>query len=86
MRRPIKNVSLLMIVFLLFGIFSVSAEESQVVESIKISLAFDTMKVGETQKVRVSISPSNAENYELEYSSSNPDVITAATLIHFLII
>jgi len=58
--------------------FNVSADEAVPIESIRISLLNSTMLVGETQKVSISITPTNAENYEFEYFSSNSEVVTAA--------
>ena len=47
------------------------------VESIKIGLSSTTMRVGETQKLVISVTPTNVYP-EFEYESDNPDVVTAA--------
>lgn len=72
-----KKLSIFLILCLLCSV-TVFAEEPVQPESIKIMLTSGQMSIGETQKLRVSITPANAENYELEYSSSNPEVATAA--------
>ena len=72
MKRLISIV--LAFVFILSAI--VVFAEAVDVESIKIGLSSTVMKVGETQKIIVSVTPSNA-NPEFEYESDNPDVVTA---------
>ncbi|OQB13472.1 MAG: Bacterial Ig-like domain (group 2) [Firmicutes bacterium ADurb.Bin193] len=56
---------------------TVSAEETIPAESLTISLS-DTMIIGETQKIKVSVLPSRASDYELEYISSDDTVAKAA--------
>ena len=72
MKRCISIV--LALVILLSGTLVFAEEEA--VQSIKIELSKTTMKVGETQKIIISVTPSNAVG-EYEYESDNPDVVTA---------
>jgi uncharacterized protein YjdB len=72
-----RIIGRLLIAVLLCGT-GVLAEETVSPQSIKIVLNKKEMQVGESQKVKVSVTLSNAENYLLEYTSSNPEVITAA--------
>lgn len=72
-----KIICLFLIAVLICGT-GVSAEDSVAPEGIKLVLTKTEMQIGETQKIKVSVTPANAENYELEYASSNPEVITAA--------
>lgn len=74
--KMIRITCLLLIAALLCGM-NVSAEDSVAPESIKIVLSKTNMQIGETQKIKVSVSPANAGNYEMEYNSSNPQVVTA---------
>ncbi len=71
-----RYLSLMLVVVLALTTFTVFAEETEVT-SIKIGLSKTTMKVGETQKIRISVTPTDASPV-LEYVSDNPDVITAA--------
>lgn len=71
-----RCISIILALTLLLTVTLVFAEEGEV-ESIKIGLNKTTMKVGETQKIIVSVTPSNAM-VEYEYESDNPDVVTAA--------
>lgn len=73
MKRLILIV--LSFVFLLSTIV-VFAEDVKV-ESLKIGLDSTVMKVGETQKIIVSVTPTTSSP-EFEYESDNPDVVTAA--------
>ena len=58
--------------------YSAYAEDSIAVTSIQMSVSDTSMLVGETQKLKLYISPSNAENYEITYESSNSEIVTAA--------
>lgn len=71
-----RCISIILSLTLLLTGTLVFAEEGAV-ESIKIGLSKTTMKVGETQKILVSVTPSNAMA-QYEYESDNPDVVTAA--------
>ena len=71
-----RCISIILSLTLLLTGTLVFAEEGAV-ESIKIGLSKTTMKVGETQKIIVSVTPSNAMA-QYEYESDNPDVVTAA--------
>ena len=73
MKRCISIV--LALAILLSGTLVFAEEEA--VQSIKIVLSKTTMKVGETQKIIISVTPSNAAAV-YEYESDNPDVVTAA--------
>lgn len=75
--KILRITCLLLIAALLCGM-NVSAEDVVMPESIKIVLSNTNMQIGETQTIQVSVSPTNAENYELEYNSSNSQVVTAA--------
>lgn len=72
MKRVITMV--LTVVIMLTGL-TVFADEISA-DGIKIRLASTTMKVGEIQKIIVSVIPANATSV-LEYESDNPDVVTA---------
>lgn len=81
MVKIIKLVAIPVICLMLCG-SPVGAEESipaesVLPESIKISVS-DTMLVGETQKIKVSVLPTIASGYELEYLSSDETVLRAA--------
>lgn len=78
MRKFIKTVTVLLAFCIVLGMTVLAAEESVPPESIKIILNTTVMEVGATQKIKSAVTPSNAENYELEYSSSDPQVVTAA--------
>lgn len=70
-----RIISIIMITLLLFTTVNVYASEIQI-QSIKISLLSNTMKIGETQKIIVFVTPTSV-NPNLEYESDNPDVLTA---------
>ena len=71
-----KCLSLILAVALALTTFTVFAEGTEAT-SIKIGLSKTTMKVGETQKMIISVTPTDASPV-LEYESDNPDVVTAA--------
>ena len=69
-------LSLILAVALALTTFTVFAEGTEVT-NLKIGLSKTTMKVGETQKMIISVTPTDASPV-LEYESDNPDVVTAA--------
>ena len=71
-----RCILLILVAVLALTTFTVFAEETEVT-SIKIGLSKTRMKVGETQKIVISVTPTDASPV-LEYVSDNPDVITAA--------
>lgn len=71
-----KFIAILVMCTLVCGM-NITAEEAIPAESITISLD-DTMVVGETQKIKVSVLPPRASDYELEYISSDDTVAKAA--------
>ena len=71
-----RLIALMLVVLLMATSLTVFAEEKDV-ESIKISVSSTVMKIGETQKVVVYITPPDAIPV-LEYESDNPDVVMAA--------
>lgn len=71
-----RMLSMFLTIALLFSTVCVFAEEVKT-ERIKIGLTSTVMKVGETQKMIISITPTNAAP-ELEYESDKPEVVTAA--------
>ncbi len=46
------------------------------VEGIDLSIDNTTLQKGETKQLKVTILPKEAENHEIEYTSSNPNVVT----------
>ena len=75
--KKFKLISILLIWCLICG-FTVYADDTQSVTSIKATVSDYAMIVGETQRINVYITPSNAENYELQYYSSDSNIVTAA--------
>lgn len=74
-----KIISVVLLICIAFSGIAVFAEDEAVAaESIKVSVKSSIMKIGETQKLIVNITPANADNVSLEYISSSPDVVTAA--------
>lgn len=73
MKKFMVAVVLLITVVVNMTVFATEPE----VSGIKISVSKTVMQIGETQRVIVSTTPTNAD-VELEYISSNPDVVTAA--------
>lgn len=71
-----KYLSLILAVALALTTFTVFAEGTEVT-NLKIGLSKTTMKVGETQKMIISVTPTDASPV-FEYESDNPDVVTAA--------
>ena len=71
-----RIISIVLTAALLLTALTVFAEDAEV-QSIKIGITSTTMKPGETQKMIISVTPTNA-NPVLEYESDNPDVVTAA--------
>lgn len=71
-----RIISIVLTAALLLTTLTAFAEESDV-QSIKIGISSTTMKPGETQKIVVSVTPTNA-NPVLEYESDNPEAVTAA--------
>ena len=71
-----KLVAILVMCTLICAV-AANAEEIIPAESITILLS-DTMIVGETQKIKVSVLPPRASDYELEYISSDDTVVKAA--------
>ena len=71
-----RIISIVLTAALLLTALTVFAEDAEV-QSIKIGITSTTMKPGETQKMIISVTPTNA-NPVLEYKSDNPDVVTAA--------
>ena len=71
-----RIISVVLTAALLLTALTVFAEDAEV-QSIKIGITSTTMKPGETQKMIISVTPTNA-NPVLEYESDNPDVVTAA--------
>ena len=71
-----RIISIVLTAALLLTALTVFAEDAEV-QSIKIGITSTTMKPGETQKMIISVTPTNA-NPVLEYESDNPDV----TFIH----
>ena len=82
-KRKMKCIAILLMLAMIFGFTAwaddaiIEIPETVQVESIKIMLS-GTMQAGEIQKIRVAVTPANAENYELEYYSSDNSVIIAA--------
>lgn len=83
-KKAISCITMLLVLSTIcrFTVFAegenIETPETAKIESIKVSVSNTIMQIGETQKLRVSITPPNAENFELEYFSSNANVITAA--------
>lgn len=73
----IKLISIMLMCTLLSG-YSAYAEDGIAVTAIKVSVSDTSMLVGETQKLKLYITPNNAENYEITYESSNSEIVTAA--------
>lgn len=73
----ISKLFAIFVICMLICTVTANAEETITAESITISLD-DTMVVGETQKIKVSVLPSRASDYELEYISSDDMVAKAA--------
>lgn len=74
-----KIISVVLLICIAFSGIAVFAEDETVAaESIKVSVKSSTMKIGETQRIIVNITPANADNVSLEYISDSPDVVTAA--------
>lgn len=71
-----RCLSLMLVAVLALTTFTVFAEGSEAT-NIKIGLSKTTMKVGETQKIIISVTPTDASPI-LEYESDNPDVVTVA--------
>lgn len=73
-----KVISIFLVGCMLLFSMTAMAEELNTVEKIKISVKNTTMEVGSTQKINVTVEPSSAAECSFEYSSDNPDVVTAA--------
>lgn len=71
-----RFIALILVVFSMITTSTVMAEEVSA-ESIKIGVSSPDMKIGETQKIIVYVTPANAA-VELEYESNNSDVVMAA--------
>ena len=71
-----RMISVFLTVVLLFTTVCAFAEDIKT-EHIKIDLTSTIMKVGETQKMIISVTPTTVTP-ELEYESDNPNVVTAA--------
>jgi len=72
----IKRIFIILICVLVMLATSVSAETA--VKSIRISLQKSEINVGDYERISTSVMPFNAEDYELTYTSDNPDVCIAA--------
>ena len=70
-----RLIALILSAILMLTSLTVFAEEK--VDSIKISVSSTVMKIGETQKIVVYVTPVNL-NPTFEYESDNPDVVMAA--------
>ena len=58
-----KVLSAILLICIAFSGVAVFAEDEAVAaESIKVSVKSSTMKIGETQKIIVNITPANADN------------------------
>ena len=72
-----RSIALFIAVLLALTSITTAFAEDVEVESIKISLKSTTMKIGDTQKVIITVNPSDAE-LSYEYKSDNSGVVTAA--------